>query len=350
MGSILAFQKLSGTLSTEGKILDELIKLNNKGNIELQYAFNQLYPNKLPKLIEKTFANSPDIWEDWNVDEPMSFGGNYFGRWTITLFDENRDDPPAVGKICFMNKKAENLIYLRGGDAVSAVTFLGQLSSARKLWGNINFSAHFLGYKVLYSFLWNIVGFTPEQNLTVKYGGFGLVKPLDSGFIECEIFEGNNAEFNVQSDQPFRIVRNGEPYLYPSEVGGLYDGGIIGMQDGGKYTIEKVLPKHFNLNALNVVDLPDNMQYAFVGENSPNSGYLPFGFSGTDVLIDLLMVKPSRVSLRGNKQFRVQYENGSTGDAVFFGSEEEGYQWNLQYYPDFEKLNYTLKIIPFVAV
>lgn len=147
--SILAFQKLSGTLSTEGKSLEQLqqIKdfLTNRGATDLDIYFKRLYPNSVATFVEKTIVSS-EYGKDWSTDL-INLDKPHFGIWTITSSDgKQKREIDEYAKFTALSSDLSKVQYYRAGEAHP--TFIGTIQYFFREYQSLHFTAHFVGYVI----------------------------------------------------------------------------------------------------------------------------------------------------------------------------------------------------------
>ncbi|ASQ41213.1 hypothetical protein [Flavobacterium phage FLiP] len=260
--SVLAFQKLSGDLSTDGKILVELQKLNQKNGLpDLYYFFDKLYPNREPFLIERSFnSGEPDGWfpRYWNNDpnDEKPFGGSFWGYWNLTAFsggeNEDRDDASLV------NSDGQLVCYVSNRE--SHASYMGEATKMKRHGGYINVNAHFLGFAVIDQFAYNTKGF--NGNVQIEYDESPLEKgDISNGKSYVDWFE--DSDLVVKSPYFFKVSGEGEPPRYPEKVGDLYQFSVT-ADIGQYYLIEVADFPYFDI----LVDFPFNaeVQYSYAYE------------------------------------------------------------------------------------
>jgi hypothetical protein len=216
--SILAFQKLAGDLSTDGKILDKITELVDNPNNELLTMYKTLYPNHAVQLIQTNFTtwNGTEFPRYWDGNNSSSasyireFGGVFFGRWSISIIaggsNDDRDD------VVFIDSNG-NLISI-GNNSERPLFFIGELTRARRLSGYVNFIAHFIGYEVIKNtFLAQLIHSSVFGNLNLAYTSPDnsefinyTLSSVPSNVVEWEIKEGYS--FKVRESFPFTVLIN----------------------------------------------------------------------------------------------------------------------------------------------
>lgn len=315
--SVLSFQKLSGDLSTDGKILDQLLKLNASASPDLVYYCKQLYPKSNFKLIERVWNTSEDNDAVWSggLDPVFDLNGSFFGIFTITkhINAGNATQDDGSVKAYGVNSNDEKVIYI--DTITTSTTFIGEMKAVFRRWGYVNLNIHFLGFQIEDYFAYHVLGGT-GNHIKLRYAQVPVYDDNGNPY-QSELLQTDQS-FQVLSPKYFEGTKNGVKF-YPQ-----WDGSQFYYYD------QPTTADYYYLYPAEVPKVTFNLSDFFNGTIEYARGNEPFEpFTGKVLTFDL---EPSinYFRLRSYSQFYVQDENFEQVN-VYPNYQGSGYWMTAQY-------------------